>query len=105
VSGVRGVFGFASGLPSSVTDERQLTPQNHWGSVSSASPSAYAGVDLVCARTTPARAESGRSLCLCVCQATNSHGEMLVHWVLAKIQQPSSNHKRCRRYGGGGRSA
>src|SRR5207302_3224690 len=90
VSGVRGVFVVASGLPSSVTDERQLTRQNHWGSVSSASPSTHAGVDLVCARTTPARAESRRSLWLFVCQATDGPGEMLVHLVLAKIQHPKS---------------
>ena len=89
VSGVRGVFVVASGLPSSVTDERQLTPQNHWGSVSSASPSTYAGLDPVCARTTPARTESGRYLCLFVCQATDGHGEMMVHLVLANIQQAS----------------
>ena len=48
VSGVRGVFVLASGLSSAVTDKRELTHQNHWGSVSSASSSTHAGVDLVC---------------------------------------------------------
>ena len=75
-------------LPPSPT-KGSFPPQNHWGSVSSASPSPHAGIAVVCARTTPTRAESGRSLCLFVFQATDSHGEMLVHLVLAKIQHPS----------------
>ena len=35
MSGVRGVFVRASGLPASVTDKKQLAHQNHRGSVSS----------------------------------------------------------------------
>src|SRR5262249_36312950 len=87
VSGVRGVFVVASGLPSPVTDARELAHQNHWGSVSSASPSPYAGVDPLCARTTPTRAEGRRPLRLFVCQATNGGGEMSVRLVLTKSQQ------------------
>src|SRR5262249_35283180 len=82
-----GVFVVASGLPSPVTDARELAHQNHWGSESSASPSAYAGVDPLCARTTPTRAEGRRPLRLSVCQAPNGCGEISVRLVLAKSQQ------------------
>src|SRR5262249_55735450 len=74
---------------SPVTDARELAHQNHWGSVSSASPSPYAGVDPLCARTTPTRAEGRRPLRLFVCQATNGGGEMSVRLVLTKSQQGS----------------
>src|SRR5205823_6986353 len=90
VSGVRGVFVVASGLPSPVTDARELAHQNHWGSVSSASPSPYAGIDPLCARTTPTRAEGRRPLRLFVCQATNGCGEMSVRLVFTKTQQGSN---------------
>src|SRR5712691_7408811 len=86
VSGVRGVFVFASGLSAPVTDKRQLPPQNHRGSVSSASPSTDAGVDPLCPRAPPTWAEGGRPLCLSVCQATNRHGAMRARLSLAKTQ-------------------
>src|SRR4029434_2820838 len=89
-SGVRSVFVVASGLPSPVTEARELAHQNHWGSVSSASPSPDAGVDPLCARTTPTRTEGRRPLRLSVCQATNGCGEMSVCLVLTRSQQASN---------------
>src|SRR5207249_6793863 len=66
----------ASGLSAPVTDTRQLAHQNHWGSVSSASPSTHASLDPLCARASPTRAASRRYLWLLVRQATTGPGEM-----------------------------
>ena len=52
-------------------------------------PKPYAGVDPLCARTTPTRTEGRRPLRLSVCQATNGCGEMSVCLVLTKSQQAS----------------
>jgi len=76
VSGVRGVFALACGLSAPVTDKKPLAPQNHRGSVSPASTGTRAGVDPVCPRAPPTRAEGRRYLCLLVCQATDGHGDM-----------------------------
>src|SRR5262249_25520686 len=93
VSGVRGLFALASGLSSPVTDKRQLTHQNHRGSVSPASSSPHRGVDPVCPRTTPTRAEGGRYLHRFVRQAIGGPGE--VRWCLssAKTQQSRNIYK------------
>src|SRR5947209_6677859 len=56
--------------------QRELAHQNHWGSVSSTSPSTHAGLNLVCARAPPTRATGGRDFWLFVRQATTSPGEM-----------------------------
>ena len=72
-----------------VTDKRELARQNHWGSVSSASPSSYPGVDPLCPRATPAWAAGGNSLCFFIRQATTGPGEMSVHLDLPKTQQSS----------------
>src|SRR5207248_7941853 len=88
VSGVRGVFVFAPRLSSLVTEKRKLTRQNHRGGVSSASPSPHRGIDSLRPRATPTRAAGDRYLCCFIRQATADHGEMRIHAVLAKIQQP-----------------
>src|SRR5205823_10552448 len=89
VSGVRSVCVVAPGLSSLVTEQRKLARQNHRGGVSSASPSSHRGVDPLCPQATPTRAAGDRSLCCFIRQATAGHGEMIVHSILSKVQQPS----------------
>jgi len=57
-SSVRSVFALASGLAAAVIEERECAHQNYWGSVSSASPNPYSGVNPLCPRVTQRRQQA-----------------------------------------------